>query len=73
MTHAQWRQLSNQAWLAHYQVQAIMDRNRKPRDPCDKLRHALACASKGHRRRSHITRRLVMATVQQLHEELACR
>lgn len=72
MTHAQWQQLSNQSWLSRHQVQDAIDRQRKPRDPCAGLKTALACASRSHRKRSHITRRLVWATVQQLQMELSC-
>lgn len=70
MTHAQWLQLSNQAWLAHYQVQAVMERNRKAIDPCDKLKRALACASRSHRKRSHLQHRLVITRLDQLRSEL---
>lgn len=72
MTPAQWHQLSNDVWLAHPDVQAIIVRNRKPIDPCASLKNALACANRGHRKRSHITRRLVMAKVKQLRKELSC-
>lgn len=66
MTHAQWQQLSNHAWLSHHEVQYAIERNRTG------IQRAIACASRAHRKRSHLERRLVMAKVAQLQQELSC-
>lgn len=65
MTPAQWHQLCRHSWLNHHEVQWAAERNRA------QLKTALACATRSHRKRSHIARRLVMAKLTQLQQELA--
>lgn len=70
MTHAQWHQLSQQAFLARVDVRWAVER-RRPADPCAALKAELAKAERGHRVRAHLYKRLRDLTTTQLRLELA--